>query len=81
MPVCFARGCFKRSINFVIHLGLASVAIYQDLPNDERPQARERMLDALVRFTMGGLPALTLEHQSLSSSNETNEPTQEQSIE
>jgi hypothetical protein len=42
---------------------------------------RERMLDALVRFTMGGLPALTLEHQSLSSSNETNEPTQEQSIE
>jgi AcrR family transcriptional regulator len=71
----------RLAAQFVIHLGLASVAIYQDLPKDERPQARERMLDALVRFTMGGLPALTLEHQSLSSSDETNEPTQEQSIE
>ncbi len=36
------------------------------MPEDERPEARERLLDALVRFTLGDLPALTGEHQSLS---------------
>lgn len=51
----------RLAAQFVIHLGLASVALYQDLPEAERPGARERLLDGLVRFTMGGLPALTRE--------------------
>ncbi len=59
----------RLAAQFVIHLGLTSVALYQDLPEDERPQARERLLDALVRFTMGGLPALTRERRSLSGSH------------
>jgi len=68
----------RWAAQFVIHLGLASVALYQDLDEDERPKARERLLDALVRFTMGGLPALTRERP-----NDTNpsEVHQEQDIE
>lgn len=54
----------RLAAQFVIHLGLTSVAHYQDLPESERPLARERLLDSLVRFTMGGLPALTRERQS-----------------
>lgn len=54
----------RLAAQFVIHLGLTSVAHYQDLPEDERPEARERLLDALVRFTMGGLPGLTRERPS-----------------
>ena len=45
---------------------LTGVALYQDLPEDKRPEARESLLDGLVRFTMGGLPALTRERQSFS---------------
>jgi len=74
----FARSCAddvseadcRLAAQFVIHLGLTSVAHYQDLPEDERPKARERLLDALVRFTMGGLPSLTRERQSLSNPRE-----------
>ncbi len=70
----FARGAAddvseadcRLAAQFVIHLGLTSVALYQDLPEDERTEARERLLDALVRFTMGGLPALTRERQTVS---------------
>ncbi len=51
----------RLAAQLVIDLGLSSVALYQDLPDDERPAARERLLDALVRFTMGGLPALAWE--------------------
>jgi AcrR family transcriptional regulator len=51
----------RWAAQFVIHLGLASVALYQDLPEHERADGRQRLLDALVRFTMGGLPALTRE--------------------
>jgi AcrR family transcriptional regulator len=51
----------RLAAQFVIHLGLTSVADYQDLPDAERPEARERLLAALVRFTMGGLPAITRE--------------------
>ena len=58
----------RLAAEFVIHLGLTSVALYQDLPADERPQARERLLDGLVRFTMGGLPALTPERRNGSDS-------------
>ena len=60
----------RLAAQLVIHLSLATVALYQDLPEDERPQARERLLDAMVRFTVGGLPALTREPQSVSKSPE-----------
>jgi AcrR family transcriptional regulator len=60
----------RLAAQLVIHLGLTSVALYQDIPQDERPAARERLLDALVRFTMGGLPALTHERKSASSSHD-----------
>jgi len=33
---------------------------YLELPREERPKARERLLDGLVRFTLGGLPALSI---------------------
>jgi AcrR family transcriptional regulator len=32
---------------------------YLELPEPERPAARERLLDGLVRLTLGGLPALS----------------------
>ena len=32
---------------------------YLELPEPERPEARERLLDGLVRLTLGGLPALS----------------------
>ena len=51
----------RLAAQLVIQLGLAGVALYQDLRDDERAGARDRMLDAMVRFTMGGLPALTRE--------------------
>lgn len=53
----------RLAAQLMIHLGLSSVALYQDLPEAERPQARERLLDALLRFTVGGAPALTRERQ------------------
>ena len=56
----------RLAAQFVIHLGLTGVALYQDVPEEKRPEARESLLDGLVRFTMGGLPALTRERQSLS---------------
>ena len=65
----------RLAAQLVIHLGLAGVALYQDLPDDERAGARERMLDAMVRFTMGGLPALTRERQGVAT---TTDPDQEQ---
>lgn len=68
----------RLAAQFVIHLGLISVALYQDLPEDERPKVRERLLEGLVRFTMGGLPALTHERRSPSDSRN---PDQEQVIE
>lgn len=68
----------RLAAEFVIHLGLTSVALYQDLPQDERSSGRERLLDALVRFTMGGLPALTRERRPAS---ELHEPAGEQAIE
>lgn len=58
-----SKGDCRLAAQFVIHLCLSSIAHYQDLPKAKRPQARERLLDALVRFTMGGLPALTRERQ------------------
>jgi AcrR family transcriptional regulator len=66
----FSEADCRLAAQFVIHLGLTSVAHYQDLPQDERPEARERLLDALVRFTMGGLPALTRERRSVSSARD-----------
>jgi AcrR family transcriptional regulator len=32
---------------------------YLELPKKERPKAREKLLDGLVRFTLGGLPGLS----------------------
>jgi AcrR family transcriptional regulator len=57
----------RLAAQFVIDLGLTSVAHYQDLAESERPLARERLIDSLVRFTMGGLPGLTRERQNPSS--------------
>jgi hypothetical protein len=59
----------RLAAQLVIHLGLSIVAHYQDLPEDERPEARDRLLDALVRFTVGGLPALTREREGISESD------------
>ena len=56
----------RLAAQLVIHLGLASIALYQDLPEAERPAARDRLLATMVRFTMGGLPALTRERPSAS---------------
>lgn len=67
----------RLAAQFVIHLGLASVALYQDLSARERPKARERLLDSLVRFTMGGLPALTRERSAPSMPSRTDEHDQE----
>jgi AcrR family transcriptional regulator len=41
-------------------LTAGALARYLELPPRERPAARERLLDGLVRFTLGGLPGLTL---------------------
>lgn len=60
----------RLAAQFVIQLGLTSVALYQDLPENERPEARGHLLDALVRFAMGGLPALTRERRSHSQSHD-----------
>lgn len=68
----------RLAAQFVIHLALTSVALYQDLPENERPEARDRLLDAMVRFTMGGLPALTRERRRPADSYE---PDQEKAIE
>ena len=65
-----------EAAQLVIHLGLIGVALYQDVPEAERPEARERLLDAMVRFTMGGLPALTRERPT-SRTRATAEPVQE----
>lgn len=43
----------------VVGLSLGAVAQLLDLPPDERPRARERLQDGLVRFTLGGVGALT----------------------
>jgi len=67
----------RWAAQFVIHLGLASVALYQDLDEAARPKARERLIDALVRFTMGGLPALTRERSRDANPNQLSDRDQE----
>ena len=39
-------------------LAMGAVARWLELPPKERPAERERLLDGLVRFTLGGVPAL-----------------------
>jgi AcrR family transcriptional regulator len=43
----------------IVGLSLGVVAQYLELPPAERPAARERFLDGLVRFTLGGASALS----------------------
>jgi AcrR family transcriptional regulator len=42
----------------VASLALGAVARWLELPPAERPSERKRLLDGLVRFTLGGVPAL-----------------------
>jgi len=65
-----AKGCedlaFARSskvdgrlaAELIVKLGLVVVDEYLDLPEAERPEARARLLEGLVNFTVRGLPGL-----------------------
>jgi AcrR family transcriptional regulator len=46
----------------VVGLSLGCVAQLLELPKDERPKARVRLLEGLVRFTLGGAAALAEGH-------------------
>jgi AcrR family transcriptional regulator len=48
----------ERAVELVVALSLGAVAQYLETPRSERPARRERLLDGLVRFTLGGVPAL-----------------------
>jgi len=44
--------------NLTVALALGAMAQYLEAPLSQRQELRERLLDGLVRFTMGGIPAL-----------------------
>jgi AcrR family transcriptional regulator len=44
--------------NLTVALALGAMAQYLEAPRSQRQELRERLLDGLVRFTMGGIPAL-----------------------
>jgi hypothetical protein len=44
--------------NLTVALALGAMAQYLEAPRGQRQELRERLLDGLVRFTMGGIPAL-----------------------
>jgi AcrR family transcriptional regulator len=47
----------EAAAELVVALSLGTVARYMELSRAERRAARPRMLESLVRFTLGGLPA------------------------
>jgi AcrR family transcriptional regulator len=48
----------ERAVELIVALSLGAVAQYLETPRSERAERRERLLDGLVRFTLGGVPAL-----------------------
>ena len=44
--------------NLTVALALGAMAQYLEAPRSRRQELRERLLDGLVRFSMGGIPAL-----------------------
>jgi len=48
----------RLAAELVVALSLGSVARWLEAPPEERPAVRERLLEGLVHFTLGGLPAL-----------------------
>jgi len=44
--------------SLTVALALGAMAQYLEAPRGERRELRERLLDGLVRFSMGGIPAL-----------------------
>jgi len=44
--------------SLTVALALGAMAQYLEAPRSQRQALRERLLDGLVRFTMGGMPAL-----------------------
>jgi AcrR family transcriptional regulator len=50
----------ELAAQMILALSLGAVAHWLELPDAERPGARERWLDGLVRFTLAGLAGLAL---------------------
>jgi AcrR family transcriptional regulator len=48
----------ERAVELITALSLGAVAQYLETPPSKRPHVRERFLDGLVRFTLGGVAAL-----------------------
>jgi AcrR family transcriptional regulator len=44
--------------SLTVALALGAMAQYLEAPRSERPEFRERLLEGLVRFTLGGIPAM-----------------------
>lgn len=48
----------ERAVELIVALSLGAVAQYLETPPRQRAARRERLLDGLVRFTLGGVAAL-----------------------
>jgi len=52
--------------NITIDLAVGAMAEYLEAPRYRRRELRQRLLDGLVRFTMGGIPALVEPSEAIS---------------